>query len=563
MPSSVLTTITLSIPSRLRPAVSYSFSNLAVAALLTLAFNQSFMRSVWPLGGWSVAWPLISLLFLLNMLICQLFGVGKLQKSWLITLILISAVSQYFMLQYGVLIDKGMLINALETDGHEVSALLSPEMLPYFICYLLLPAVLVVRAKHHAASPGRKLKQYIFSMVSIIVLILLLVMTQYQNLAGIMREHRSLKHQATPFNALNAVSGVVRSEILHPVIPAFKHYAQDAKLISTAVKPQLIVMVLGETVRADHLGINGYHRNTTPRLSKRNLVNIGAIDSCGTATAVSVPCMFSYLTHDNYEETTAKHSDNLLDVLQRAGIKVLWRDNNSGCKKMCDRVEQDQSFAQDCLAGECQDSALLNGLRQKIMTSAPAATPLFVVLHQQGNHGPEYYKRSLAQQKQFLPECENNLLVQCQTEHIINAYDNAILATDELLDNTIALLQSLSDQYDTSLLYVSDHGESLGENGVYLHGLPYWMAPQAQTRVPMLMWLSEQTLRRSAIDTRCVQHNAARAGSHDMLFSSILSWFDVSSESILPSQNIFYQCSRQIGGKIVKKHDDSLVKNND
>lgn len=545
MSSSVLTTITLSLPSRLRPAVSFLFSNLAVAALLTLAFNQSFMRSILPLGGWSVAWPLVSLLFLLNLFICQLFGIGRLQKAWLIMLITISAISQYFMLQYGVVIDKGMLINAIETDSHEVYALLSAEMLPYFICYLLLPAVLVFRAQHHGASARSQAKQYLLSMVSIIALILLLVVTQYQNLAGVMRQHRSLKHQATPFNALNAVSGVVRSEILHPVIPAFKHYAQDARLVPAAAKPQLVIMVLGETVRADHLGLNGYHRNTTPRLAKRNLLNIGAIDACGTATAISVPCMFSYLNHDNYDEITAKHSDNLLDVLQRAGVKVLWRDNNSGCKDMCNRVEQDQSFALNCVAGECQDSALLNGLRQKILASAQSASPMLVVLHQQGNHGPEYYKRSLKEQKQFLPECENNLLVQCQTEQIINAYDNALLATDELLDNTIALLQSLSDHYDTSLLYVSDHGESLGENGVYLHGLPYWMAPEAQTKVPMIMWLSEQTQHRSAIDSRCVQHNAMRAGSHDMLFSSLLSWLEIKSAAILPSQNIFEQCSGQ------------------
>ena len=208
-------------------------------------------------------------------------------------------------------------------------------------------------------------------------------------------------------------------------------------------------------------------------------------------------------------------------------------------------VEQDQSFALDCVAGECQDSALLNGLRQKILASAQSASPMLVVLHQQGNHGPEYYKRSLKQQKQFLPECENNLLVQCQTEQIINAYHYALLATDELLDNTIALLQSLSDTYDTSMLYVSDHGESLGENGVYLHGLPYWMAPEAQTKVPMLMWLSAQTVRRNMIDTRCVQHNAEQAGSHDMLFSLLLGWMEVKSAAILPSQNIFEQCSGQ------------------
>src|SRR5699024_5240303 len=122
------------------------------------------------------------------------------------------------------------------------------------------------------------------------------------------------------------------------------------------------------------------------------------------------------LNRENYNEALAKNSDNLLDILKRSGVKVMWRNNNSGCKSMCDRVEQDQSFARDanCTAGECSDLVLLNGLKQKLLAEKSAATPIFIVLHQQGNHGPEYYKRSTATQKQFTPECESNLLNQCQ-----------------------------------------------------------------------------------------------------------------------------------------------------
>ncbi|MEH8020230.1 phosphoethanolamine--lipid A transferase [Rheinheimera metallidurans] len=527
-----------------RPVVSSLLTNIAVAALLTLAFNQSFIHSIWPLGDSSLTLVLVSLLFLLNLFICQLFGVGRLQKTWLIGLLLLSTGCQYFMLQYGMLMDKSMLLNALETDSHEAYGLFNWAMLPYFTGYFVLPSLLIIWTKHHKVGSKRTVLRYSLAMLSIVAMIAVLVITQYQSFSSLFREHRYLKHQAVPFNILNAVIGTLHDKTAVPTSQSFVHHGEDAQVILGTGKPQLVIMVLGETVRADHLGINGYSRSTTPRIAKQNIVNFGAIDSCGTATAVSVPCMFSYLNRENYNEALAKNSDNLLDILKRSGVKVMWRNNNSGCKSMCDRVEQDQSFARDanCTAGECSDLVLLNGLKQKLLAEKSAATPIFIVLHQQGNHGPEYYKRSTATQKQFAPECESNLLNQCQTEHIINAYDNAILATDDLLNATIELLKELSTEFDTSMLYVSDHGESLGENGVYLHGLPYWMAPEAQTKVPLLMWFSAETIKNTALKTDCLQQNAAQAGSHDMVFDSVLSWLRIESGAIRPTQNIFHGC---------------------
>ncbi|WP_051219957.1 phosphoethanolamine transferase [Rheinheimera baltica] len=546
MPANTVLAIkhTLSFPKR--PAVSRGFSTLAMAVLLTLAYNQIFVRSVWSLGGWSQAWPLLSLLFLVNVLLCQLLSIGKIQKIWLFALVIIAAASQYFMQQYGVLINKGMLQNALETDNHEAMGLLNIAMLPYFSYYLLLPGAFLLWTKHRPQSLKRGVLHYLAIMMVSTLLATVLVVSQYQNFAPALREHRDLKHQAVPFNAINAAIGLLKSNTAQSNTIEFQHYAEDARLITGVGKPQLVIMVLGETVRADHLGINGYHRNTTPKLAQRKLLNVGAISSCGTATAVSVPCMFSYLNQQNYNDGLAKNSDNLLDVLQRSGVTVIWRDNNSGCKGMCDRVTQDKSFtteATDCNDGECPDSNLLNHLKDTILKAKSGAKPIFIVLHQQGNHGPEYYKRSLDNQKLFLPECKNNLLNQCLPEHIINAYDNAIVATDELLNNTINLLEDLSTDFNTSMLYVSDHGESLGENGVYLHGLPYWMAPESQTRVPMLMWFSPQTIEQNTFNTNCILQNAKQAGSHDMLFDSLLSWMQLESTAIRPEQDMFRGCS--------------------
>lgn len=532
-----------------RPVVPRSISTIAIAMLLTFAYNSLFMQQLWSWGSSGEAWPLLALLFLLNLLLCQLLSLGKLQKIWLFSLILIAAASQYFMQQYGVLLDKGMLQNALETDSHEVLGLLNTAMLPYFAWYVLIPGAFLLWTRHKPQSSKSAATQYLGMLLTTLALSASLIASQYSQFAPALRQHRDLKHYAIPFNAFNAAAGVIKSKTAKASTQVFSHYAEDARLISHSSRPQLVIMVLGETVRADHLGINGYSRNTTPKLAQRSLVNVGAISSCGTATAVSVPCMFSYLNQQNYQEQLAKNSDNVLDILQRSGVEVIWRDNNSGCKGMCDRVTQDTSFlaatADGCKAGECQDSQLLEGLSARILAAKTSHKPVLVVLHQQGNHGPEYFKRSREAQKQFLPECQNNLLNQCQPDTVINAYDNAILATDELLDNTISLLESLAADFDTSMLYVSDHGESLGENGVYLHGLPYWLAPDSQTQVPMLMWFSKQTQQQLALDTQCIEQNARQSASHDMLFDSLLAWLQVKSQAIRQQQNIFRACSNQ------------------
>ncbi|MBU2112300.1 MAG: phosphoethanolamine--lipid A transferase [Gammaproteobacteria bacterium] len=520
---------------------------LLIAVLLTLGYNQAFFASLHDVASLSLIAKLTALLFLTNLLLSHLGGLGKWQKPWLMLLLLISACSQYFMLNYGILIDKDMLVNALETDAAEVNSLLSFQMLPYLLFDWLLPAILIAivpLSPQTRLSLKHSMLRYGLPLALTLSLAVLLIATQYQTYAGVFREYRQLKHQALPLSALSASLSLLN--IKAAVASTHSAFATDAvQQLPLAARPRLLIMVLGETVRADHLGINGYSRNTTPRLAKRELVNFGAISACGTATAVSVPCLFSYLTQDNYDDSTAKHADNLLDVLQRSGVKVIWRNNNSGCKSMCDRVEQDTGFALNsvyhCKDGECPDLALLEGLEQKILHQ-DSAQSLFIVLHQQGNHGPEYYKRSLEQYKVFLPECRTNLLSDCEQQQIINAYDNAIVSTDILLDNGISLLERLSEKYDTGLLYVSDHGESLGENGVYLHGLPYWIAPQAQTKVPMLLWQSNSLNSSLKLDNSCLEMK--KNISHDNLFHTILSLFSVTSVDISKALNLLNGCSK-------------------
>lgn len=536
---------TFPLSSRLSwPAFARWQLTLLSALILTLFYNEPLLRRLDVMAGGHATTQVMFLLLGINIFLCQLLAFGRWQKPWLVLLFTLSATSQYFMLQYGILLDKDMLINVLETDSHEAAALLNLHMLAYFSGYLLLPAYLLLRLplsrKTYTAWSG-----YIASLAAALLVIVVLVVCQYQLYAGTFRQHRELKHLALPLSALTSGISLAKAQAQQMSATEFVRYAEDAHMTpAISAKPRLIIMVLGETVRADHLGINGYGRDTTPLLSQRKLINFGAIDSCGTATAISVPCMFSYLTKQHYDATLARNSDNALDVLQRAGVKVIWRDNNSGCKAVCDRVEQDQTFTQnsayDCKDGGCPDLTLLNGLAERITHSAAAGQPVLVVLHQQGNHGPEYYKRSLKHHKQFLPECQSNLLHQCEQQHIINAYDNAIVATDQLLDDSINLLEQLKDKYDTAMLYVSDHGESLGENGIYLHGLPYWLAPPAQTQVPFVMWLSDGIQQQLAVKSHCLGDSGKL--SHDYLFDSLLSLFSVQSRAYRPDYDVFGRC---------------------
>ena len=320
-------------------------------------------------------------------------------------------------------------------------------------------------------------------------------------------------------------------------------------------KPLLLVLVVGETARADHFGLNGYARDTTPELAARGVFNWGQVQSCGTSTMASLPCMFSPLGKKGFE-ARSNDTENLLDVVQAAGMNVLWLDNQSGCKGVCDRVPHASAAdAADALApatrkalcdssGECRDSALLVPLAQRMAALTPArrARGTLVVLHQMGSHGPAYFKRSSTASKRFMPECRTEVLAECRPAELVNAYDNSIAETDAFLGQTIDWLRSQSAQYDTGMLYLSDHGESLGEYGLFLHGMPYRIAPEAQKHVPMVAWLGTDLLRRSQLSGECLRAGANTPLAHDALYHSVLGLLDVQSPSYQRALDAFATC---------------------
>jgi lipid A ethanolaminephosphotransferase len=208
-----------------------------------------------------------------------------------------------------------------------------------------------------------------------------------------------------------------------------------------------------------------------------------------------------------------------------------------------------------CLADGCLDEALLTGLGQRL-AALPAERRergVLLVLHQMGSHGPAYYKRSPAALKPFQPECTSSALQDCERQAVINAYDNSIAYTDRVLAGAIDWLSGQSKQYDPLLLYVSDHGESLGEGGLYLHGLPFMFAPSEQTRVPMLIWLSAGFDADRGLDRVCLAQRRTETRSHDDLFHSVLGLFDVKSRIYEPALDLFRPCRGEHSGVLSRR----------
>jgi lipid A ethanolaminephosphotransferase len=339
-----------------------------------------------------------------------------------------------------------------------------------------------------------------------------------------------------PIASVVAVIGLAAKPFQHEMGP-LRPIGEDAHLVisvGNASRPRLLQIVLGETARSDRLGINGYARRTTPELERAQALSFRNAWSCGTSTAESLPCMFSHLPRDEYLRRDGDYQ-NLLEVLQRAGLAVLWLDNQSGCKGVCDRVPNAATARQStdglCTDGECLDGVMLEQLDARLAALDPVRRErgVVVVLHQMGSHGPAYYRRSPPSDKKFLPECTSNALQDCDPQSLRNAYDNSIAYTDRFLGQAIAWLKRNPTDTDNALVYVSDHGESLGENNLYLHGMPYALAPDVQKHVPWVTWLSPGFARADKLSDACLRARVNARVSHDGYFHSVLGLMGVST----------------------------------
>ena len=389
--------------------------------------------------------------------------------------------------------------------------------------------------------------KYLVMLVAVVLLILLVAALFYKDYASLFRNNKELVKSLSPSNSIVA-SWSWYSHQRSANLPLIR-IGEDAHrnpLMQNGKRKNLTILIVGETSRAENFSLNGYPRETNPRLAKDNVVYFPNTASCGTATAVSVPCMFSDMPREHYKEELAQHQEGVLDIIQRAGINVLWNDNDGGCKGVCDRVPHQNVTALNlpgqCINGECYDEVLFHGLEDYINNLQGDGV---IVLHTIGSHGPTYYNRYPPQFRKFTPTCDTNEIQTCTQEQLVNTYDNTLVYVDYIVDKAINLLKEHQDKFTTSLVYLSDHGESLGENGIYLHGLPYAIAPDSQKQVPMLLWLSEDYQKRYQVDQNCLQKQAqTQHYSQDNLFSTLLGLTGVETKYYQAADDILQTCRR-------------------
>ncbi len=527
-----------------RPSVGIESLLVAVSLYFSVFSNGAFWRNVIvaPTVQWRFAIGLFVIITAVHALLLGLLVYRRHARPILAVLILLTALVTHYMNSYGVYVDADMLRNVLHTDRKETADLLGwGLLLP--VLFASLPIALLWRIELRPRSWKRAIAMRTGFLTGALIVAGIAAMACSQDLSSLIRNRREVRYLVTPANYLVSLSRVLVAS--PPGTPVARiRIGEDAHQLPAPAgrRPRLLVIVVGETARAANWGLNGYARQTTPELARANVINFADVSSCGSSTEVSLPCMFSPYGRHDYDQKRIRSHDSLLHVLEHAGIRTLWRDNQSGCKDVCDGLAmQNTGDGKDprlCNGRHCFDEILLRDLDASI----PAGPgDRVVVLHMLGNHGPNYFERYPAAFRHFTPVCESSELGDCDQASIVNAYDNALLYTDHVLASTIATLSAQS-RYDAAMIYLSDHGESLGEKGLYLHGMPYAIAPSEQMHVPMVMWFSPGFATGARLDTRCLRAEARQAASQDNLFPSVLGLMDVRTQLYERDRDLFAGC---------------------
>jgi len=464
--------------------------------------------------------------FLLLLFFMSLLTMHKWHRHILAIFYFVAAFSAYFADSYGVIIDKDMLINATETSVNEAFGLLSWRLILYFTFLFVLPVFVIYKVKIIRQSTSKRVLYHSGVALLALVSFALTLLASSNFSISFFREQKHLPLYSNPLSALYATYQVTHKSLRYHKL--FKHIGDDAHIVEPEEDPELIILVIGETARADRFSLNGYPKNTNPMLTMENIVSFKNVSSCGTSTRISVPCIFSIEGKDKFDLSKFKDEENFLDVAKKAGVNIFWRDNNSSSKGVADRVIYEDFLTSQnnpICDPECRDIGMLSHLDDVINKQKKG--DILIVLHQMGSHGPAYYARVPESFQKFKPFCKTNQLDQCTNEEISNAYDNTILYTDFFLSEVIKFLKKYDDHFETAMFYVSDHGESLGEHGIYLHGMPYFMASKSVTSVPLILWFGEDLIKSQNLDMNLLKLKTNKPITHDYVFHTLLGIFDI------------------------------------
>jgi len=511
------------------------------SALFNSLFNSLDLSSLAGVGFFATI-VILMVLVLVTIFLC--FGYGRLSKSVIALFLIASSILAYFCNNLGIVFDPDMLRNIAETvrdkNAAEATELASAPLLWHVFFFGVVPTLLLGFVQIKRRSVLKETGVRILTLTVGFILLACITVPNYRFISYFGRENSKLQVQVTPIYPLISMIKLVRNS-MRPVA-SFNVIDADAFQHSTSTKKSVGIMVVGETARSDHFSLGGYARKTNPRLEAIPGLIFANADSCGTSTLYSVPCMFSMRGRDGYEQDEASSESNVLDILAAAGVRTVWIDNNSSCKNVCNRIEnlnfRDNPDETSPLYSDMGyfDEIFLSEIDDYLNADGP---DVLLVLHTLGSHGPAYSRRYPPEFGAFKPYCQQASPTDCSAEEIANAYDNTIIYTDYVLSQLIQKLRAKSDEVDTFLFYASDHGESLGEGGVYLHGLPYAIAPAAQKNVPFIFWASDGFHGNRLSNPQLLAAINEEHLSHDNISHTLLGIYEVNASSYLQDLDIF------------------------
>ena len=515
---------------------------LLLAVLTTCVYNFSFLKEIYESDV--STWHFIQTILLTTLSFAAIFCFvlwPKITKPFICLWVITNTIASYFVWFYNVPLDKIMMINVLETDRDETWELVGLEMIAYFFCWAVLPIILILKTRI-LYFPWRKALKIRFLFVSIVLAFLAVSMLPYRKeLKDYLRENFAVRYVLMPTSYISSLIGAIHILYIDdiPVVkvnqnPIVQRYWEKSG------KKNLFVFVMGETARDASFSLTGYTRKTNAPLEPfaKDMFVFSKTHSCATTTRLSVPCIFLHYTRETLKPRAVSYTKSVLDVLHENGYQVTWLENDSACKGLCRHIDVKVT----CSDRNCYDENLVRSFVQMLPNIKEDS--LFV-LHQHGSHGPAYANRYPPEMEIWSPVCRDPDLKDCSLEELRNVYDNTIYYTSHVLASLMTELEKMTDRFNPVLIYTSDHGESLGENGRYLHGGPWDEAPAVEKEVPFFVWMPASSRQALGLDVACFQQRLKVRQSHDNIFHSLLGLSGITIDLYDPRLDLFNGCLGQ------------------
>jgi lipid A ethanolaminephosphotransferase len=488
-----------------------------------LKYADTFNEAYFFITGYFLIFTIISSIFFL-------LGQRFFLKPLIIILFFISALNYYFLTVLGIIIDETIIQSTIdslkERNWGEINDLLNLRYFAYLFFLGFLPSLLLCFIKIEYPSLKKEITIRLISTMLLFLITLSLIYANYKNISFIARGSKLIKERIVPIYFLSNIK-----DYFDEIRDANRTFLElKSKAVQLFPKDKMIgVIIVGETARADRFSLNGYKKQTNPLLEKQNIINFNDAYACGTTTVVAVPCMFTLRKYEKYNRYEAEYEANVLDLIKSSGTEVIWLENNSSCKHVCDRIktiDYVQKGSEHYVGYGVHDEITLKGLKKVLAENKEKK--LLIILHTMGSHGPAYYNRYTKDFEKFTPTCKSNEPQGCNIEELNNTFDNTIVYTDYIISSAIDILKK-ETKSQNFLIYASDHGESLGEKGIYLHGLPMSIAPKEQIHIPALLWSSEnlKEKRRKISKSYPASGQIKSKITHEFLTHTMLDFFNL------------------------------------